>query len=114
MRDPGGGADYLCPALPPSPQTPLFILTVLTLCDRRGAGICFCREDPGRSAPRREQAPLACVCVCVLLPPSAQVRTSVRRPEAEAASRRRALLPLILTHFLFPARRSLFNCRAAH
>lgn len=69
---------------------------------------------PGKECTEARTSPLACVCVCVLLPPSAQVRTSVRRPEAEAASRRRALLPLILTHFLFPARRSLFNCRAAH
>lgn len=87
----------------PVALTPLFILTLLMLCDWRGAGICFCREG----ALRHEHA-----CVCALL--SVQVRTSVRRLEAEAASCCRPGSPLILTHFHFPARRFLFNCRAAH
>lgn len=79
------------------------------LCDRWGVDICFCWEDPGWDALMHK---LTHMCVRTSL--SALLHTSARKPKAEAASRSRPCSLLILTHFLFPAHHSLFNCRAAH
>lgn len=93
----------------PVSLTPLFILTLLMLCGRWGVDICFCWEDPGWDALMHK---LTHMCARTSL--SALLHTSARKPKAEAASRSRPCSLLILTHFLFPAHHSLFNCRAAH
>lgn len=53
-----------------------------------------------------------CVCLCPVA--SAQMHTIVRPPKGEYAPRCQPLTLMIMTHFLFSAQRSLFNCYAAH
>lgn len=54
------GAIY-CELHFPVSLTPLFILTLLMLCDRWGVDICFCWEDPGWDALMHK---LTHMCVC--------------------------------------------------
>lgn len=103
-----GGGNLLWTALPCMPNPSFYSHTAHAMWPVRG-GYLFCWEDPGWDALMHK---LTHMCVRTSL--SALLHTSARKPKAEAASRSRPCSLLILTHFLFPAHHSLFNCRAAH